>query len=62
MLWMKKWQSILLMLQMMILETSGDLTGWLDSISPEQYVDVVENPDGGYTVFWKIEPEKKEET
>ena len=41
-----------LVLMVMVLETMGDLSSWLDTISPEQYVDIVDRPEGGYVVVW----------
>jgi len=35
-----------------VLPNMGALSQWLDTVAPEQFVDLVDNPDGTYTAYW----------
>jgi len=45
----------------MLLPDMGACTGWLDSISPKQFVDLIDNPDGTYTAIWKTDDDSSDE-
>jgi hypothetical protein len=32
------------------------LSGWLDTVSGDDYIDVTDNTDGTVTAFWKVSP------
>ena len=37
-----------------ILKNMGEYSNFLDSISPEQYITIVDNQDGTYTAMWRV--------
>ena len=58
---MKRLMLMLIILKM-VLQDMGAVTGVLDSISPESFVDLIDNPDGTYTIIWEEGKEYVEST
>ena len=51
---------VLAVLMTVVLPSMGAVTNWLDTLHPEQFVSVMDNPDGTYTATWKTDEYTKD--
>ena len=45
-----------------VLQNIGEYTSFLDNISPDQLIDIKDNPDGTYTAFYRENEDEEIET
>ena len=53
---MRRYLSLVVAIMSMVLLNGAELSNWLDTISPEEYLGVQEFDDGSFQVFWEGDP------